>query len=94
MYLFLCWNWRQLIVDGDRESSDVGLVVFLHAHTCLRDESDETKKQKEQEGRDKERENRVHHWIRVRNIQFNQKMQFREIRNIKTFRGFENGFLF
>jgi hypothetical protein len=44
MYLFLRLNRRQLIIDGDGESSDIGLIVLLHAHTCFKNGSDKKKR--------------------------------------------------
>lgn len=46
MYLFLRGDWRQLVIDGDGKSSNVGFVVLLHTHACLK-----TVRESEKEGK-------------------------------------------
>lgn len=48
MYLFLGLNRWQLVVDCDRESSDVRFIVFFHGHACLKN-GNETRKRREGE---------------------------------------------
>lgn len=46
MHLFLRLDRWKLIVDGDGQSSDVGLVIFLHAHACLKNGIEINKEEK------------------------------------------------
>lgn len=64
--LFLRLNWGQLIVDRDGKSSNVGLVVLLHAHSCLKSgkwirRRERAEKGGEPEGGEKEKGKLIHH---------------------------------
>lgn len=51
-HLFLGRDRWQLVVECDRESSDVWLVVLLHGHACLRS-GNETRKEEEESKRER-----------------------------------------